>query len=132
MIKNNLKKNIKMITAAAAVLSMCALTACGGGTASSTGTENGSAGEDLKKVTLLLDWTPNTNHTGIYAAQELGYFAEAGLDVDIEMPAGGTATQLVGAGKGDFGISNTDDTLYAVTLDDPMPVEDMVLMDWIE
>lgn len=29
---------------------------------------------DLTKVTFVLDWTPNTNHTGVYVAQELGYF----------------------------------------------------------
>jgi ABC-type nitrate/sulfonate/bicarbonate transport system substrate-binding protein len=32
-------------------------------------------------VRLALDWTPNTNHTGLYVAQQLGWFAEAGLDV---------------------------------------------------
>ena len=38
---------------------------------------------DLKKIDFILDWTPNTNHTGLYVAKEKGYFKDAGLDVDI-------------------------------------------------
>src|SRR5512147_1314047 len=37
-------------------------------------------------VNLILDWTPNTNHTGFYAAQALGYYDEANLDVTIQQP----------------------------------------------
>ena len=74
-------------------------------------------------VTVLLDWTPNTNHTGIYVAKELGYYEQAGLDVNIEVPYAETATQLVATGKGDFGISNTEDVLSAISLSDPMPVK---------
>ena len=128
MVKSGLKKKMKTFAAAAAVLSMCLITGCGGasggnGESAGNSASSGDSAGELKKVTLLLDWTPNTNHTGLYVAQEQGYFEEEGLDVDIEMPYNGTATQLVGAGKGDFGISNTDDTVYAVTLDDPMPVK---------
>ena len=42
--------------------------------------------KDLKKVTLVLDYVPNTNHTGIYVAKEKGYYKEAGLDVQIVEP----------------------------------------------
>ncbi|MBR2560717.1 MAG: ABC transporter substrate-binding protein [Eubacterium sp.] len=110
----------------AGTLCACGEDAAGNGSGSQiaeTGSdmEEASAG-DLKPVTMLLDWTPNTNHTGIYVAKELGYYEEAGLDVSIELPYDGTATQLVGAGKGDFGISNAEDVLYALSLDDPMPV----------
>ena len=76
-----------------------------------------------QQVTVLLDWTPNTNHTGIYVARELGYYEQAGFDVDIQIPYAETATQLVATGKGDFGISNTEDTLSAISLRDPMPVK---------
>ncbi len=115
------KKAVLMAAAAVMVVGMLA----GCGKSAGSGQDNASAetgGEGLKKITLLLDWTPNTNHTGIYTARDLGYYEEAGLEVDIQLPYDGTATQLVGAGKGDFGISNTDDTLYADTLEDPMPV----------
>ena len=32
-----------------------------------------------EKITVVLDWTPNTNHTGLYVAESLGYFEEAGF-----------------------------------------------------
>ena len=37
-------------------------------------------GQDVRKLTFVLDWTPNTNHTGIYVAREKGYFKDAGLE----------------------------------------------------
>jgi ABC-type nitrate/sulfonate/bicarbonate transport system substrate-binding protein len=36
-----------------------------------------------EKLTVALDWTPNTNHVGLYVAQAKGWFSEAGLDVEI-------------------------------------------------
>ena len=59
----------------------------------------------LKKVTVVLDWTPNTNHTGLYVAKDQGYFEEEGLDVEIIMPGEAGADQLVASGKADFGVS---------------------------
>ena len=58
--------------------------------------------EDVK---LALDWTPNTNHTGIYVALELGYFADEGLTVQVIQPGPTTSIQLTGTGKTEFGIS---------------------------
>ncbi|MEG3071686.1 MAG: ABC transporter substrate-binding protein [Candidatus Syntrophopropionicum ammoniitolerans] len=52
--------------------------------------------EALQKVTVLLDWTPNTNHTGVYVAQERGYYKEQGLDVEIAQPSEGGTAQLIG------------------------------------
>ncbi|UOB21447.1 ABC transporter substrate-binding protein [Macrococcus armenti] len=66
-------------------------------------------GKDSKneKVTIMLDWTPNTNHTGLYVAQKKGYFKKQGLDVEIKTPGEVTADQLIAANKKDvqFGIS---------------------------
>jgi ABC-type nitrate/sulfonate/bicarbonate transport system substrate-binding protein len=61
--------------------------------------------DSLKKVSIVLDWTPNTNHTGIYVAKGKGFFKEHGLDVDIIMPGDAGADQLVAAGKAQFGVS---------------------------
>ena len=108
------------LAAAAYAICLCLLALCGTGYV--TWAAESSDQDSLKEVTLLLDWTPNTNHTGIYAAQELGYYEEAGLKVNIQVPNESTATQLVGVGKAEFGISNTDDVLHAVSLDDPMPI----------
>lgn len=67
----------------------------------------------MDKVTVLLDWVPNTNHTGLYAAKELGYYGEEGLEVEIlQVNEGGTA-QLVAAEKAEFGISYQEEVTYA-------------------
>lgn len=65
------------------------------------------------EVTLLLDWTPNTNHTGLYVAKENGYFAEAGLDVEIIQPSDGNVAQTVASGQAEFGISYQEELTYA-------------------
>lgn len=86
---------------------------------------SGCSGEDdsmLDPTTVILDWTPNTNHTGLYVALENGYFEEEGLDVDIQQPMEGSSTTLVAAGQGDFGVSYQEDVTYALTSDDPLPV----------
>jgi ABC-type nitrate/sulfonate/bicarbonate transport system substrate-binding protein len=68
----------------------------------------GGSGTTPVKVTLALDWTPNTNHTGIFVAQQLGYFRAAGIDLKI-VPYGSTAPEtLVSTHKADFGISYQD------------------------
>ncbi len=60
----------------------------------------------MTSVKVGLDWTPNTNHTGLYVAQSKGYYRDNGLNVDIvQAQEGGTIEQLVAAGKLDFGIS---------------------------
>ena len=46
-------------------------------------------------ITVVLDWTPNTNHTGLFVAEENGYFAEEGLDVKFVQPPEDGATSLV-------------------------------------
>jgi len=67
----------------------------------------------LEKVTVVLDWTPNTNHTGIYVAKALGYFEKNGLNVEIIQPSEGTAEQIVASGSADFGISYQENVTLA-------------------
>ncbi|MBI3505475.1 MAG: ABC transporter substrate-binding protein [Proteobacteria bacterium] len=56
--------------------------------------------------TLLLDWFINPDHGPIMAAQELGYFREAGLDIRIIPPADpNDPPRLVAAGRGDVAVS---------------------------
>lgn len=59
----------------------------------------------LTKIKVALDWTPNTNHTGLYAAKELGYYEEEGLDVEIVQPGAAGADTMVTSGEAAFGIS---------------------------
>lgn len=62
-------------------------------------------GAELTDVTLMLDWVPNTNHTGLFVAQAEGYYEEAGLNVEIVQPGEVLAEQAVSAGAVEFGIS---------------------------
>jgi len=59
---------------------------------------------NLTKVTFALDWTPNTNHVGLFVAQKKGFFADTGLDVAILPYADTAAGTLVSNGRADFGI----------------------------
>jgi putative hydroxymethylpyrimidine transport system substrate-binding protein len=70
--------------------------------------------QTTETVSLALDWYPNANHAGIYLAQQRGWFAEAGLDLDPYTPSDPTTVlQTVGAGRDDVGISYQTDVLLA-------------------
>ena len=71
----------------------------------SAGACGSAAPAQLTPVSLMLDWVPNTNHTGIYVAQAKGYFKEAGLDVKIIEPGEVYPEAAVASGAADFGIS---------------------------
>ena len=82
-----------------------------------------TAKSDVKDVTLMLDYVPNTNHTGFYVAQEKGFFEEEGLHVDIVEPGDdATSATVVAAGKADFGVSYQEDVTYARTSEEPLPI----------
>ena len=79
--------------------------------AASCGDDDGGG---LKKVTLMLNWTPNTQHSGIYIAKEKGWYKDAGIDLQIlDAPASGGVEQVVGQGKADFGISVAESVIPA-------------------
>ncbi len=61
--------------------------------------------ENLTQVTLMLDYTPNTNHTGIYVANELGYYEEYGIELEIIQPSDVSTEAVVASGASDLGIS---------------------------
>nr|WP_246096153.1 ABC transporter substrate-binding protein [Paenibacillus sinopodophylli] len=67
--------------------------------------QTGTADKPLEKVQVVLDWTPNTNHTGLYVARDKGYFKEQGLDVEIIQPGQTGADQMVASGSVQFGVS---------------------------
>lgn len=82
----------------------------------------GGCGKKKETVTFLLDWTPNTNHAGIYVAKALGYYDEVGINLDIVQPEGGSAEALVAAGKAQFGVGFQDTIAASYASDTPMPV----------
>ncbi len=76
----------------------------------------------LREVTVLLDWVPNTNHTGMYVAIEKGFYQQEGLEVSIIQPAEGGPAGLIAAGQGEFGISYQEQVTYARTARESLPV----------
>jgi ABC-type nitrate/sulfonate/bicarbonate transport system substrate-binding protein len=78
--------------------------------------------KNLKKVTFVLDWTPNTNHTGLYVAEEKGYFKDAGLSVEIVQPPEDGAAVLVASGKAEFGMSFQDSMAPALVGENALPI----------
>ncbi|SDJ97768.1 ABC transporter substrate-binding protein [Natronincola ferrireducens] len=84
--------------------------------------EGGDTPQQLEKVTVILDWVPNTNHTGMYTAIEKGYYQEEGLEVEILQPTAGGSTDLIAAKQGEFGISYQEQVAYARTAENPLPV----------
>ena len=84
----------------------------------------GCSGEDdlkTEQVTVQLDWTPNTNYSGLYVAKEKGYYREEGLEVKIE-EASGSVLPRVAEGKAQFGISFQEEVTFARESDEAIPV----------
>lgn len=78
---------------------------------------------DLTHVRVILDYLPNTNHTGLYVAKARGYYEEEGLNVEIVQPSEGATATLIATGQGEFGISYQEDVTYARTAEDPLPIK---------
>ena len=93
-----------MITLIAAALSIAAVSGCG---------SSQQSGSSSTPVSVALDWTPNTNHIGIFVAEQLGYYKDDGLNVKI-LPYANTAPEtLVSRGKADFSVGNQAGIAYA-------------------
>lgn len=78
--------------------------------------------KEVDTITVVFDWTPNTNHTGIFVAQAKGYFKEAGLNVEVVQPPEDGAVSLVASGKAQFGVSFQDSLAPAFVGKAAMPV----------
>ena len=79
-----------------------------------------SAAAEVETVRIALDWTPNTNHTGLFVAEALEYFAEEGLDVDVLEPTETASIPLVAAGRAEFGVSMQEYVTMARAQDVPI------------
>jgi NitT/TauT family transport system substrate-binding protein len=65
-------------------------------------------------VKLALDWVPEPEFGGFYAARETGAFKAQGLEVEIQGGGAGVpVVQMVATGKADFGIAGADEVLTA-------------------
>jgi NitT/TauT family transport system substrate-binding protein len=66
----------------------------------------------LTPLRLQVDWYPQPEQGGFYAAQLLGYYKAEGLDVTIlPLPQYGSVAQLVSTGKAEFGLGSSDQIL---------------------
>ena len=85
------------------------LSACGGGDEPSTGSQS-----DPQPFTLELDWYVNPDHAGIYSALDRGFFKQAGLDVQPQVPSDPSAPiKEVAAGRADLAVSYEPEVLLA-------------------
>ena len=107
-----MKKNVKRYAVPAMTMAMAVAFACG----------VSAEDKNLEKVTFCLDWTPNTNHTGLYVAQAQGYYEEAGLDVEIVQPPENGAALMCAAGQAQFAIEAQDTMAASLALDDPLGI----------
>jgi ABC-type nitrate/sulfonate/bicarbonate transport system substrate-binding protein len=79
---------------------------------------------DANHIRVVLDWTPNTNHTGLYVALDKGWFATEGLTVEILQPPEDGALVLVGSGNVQFGFDFQETMGPAIAKDrDALPVQ---------
>jgi putative hydroxymethylpyrimidine transport system substrate-binding protein len=98
----------RLVTAIAAVCATIALAACG------TKEETTATPGAKQRVDLVLDYFPNADHAPIYAAQAIGAFEQAGLDVRIRTPSDPAAPlKLVAGGQADIAISYEPEVLLA-------------------
>lgn len=93
------------------ILALLILAGCG---------KKAEALKETRKIKVVLDWTPNTNHTGLYVAQQLGFFKEMGLEVEIIQPGQNTAEQIVASGHAQFGFSYQESVILARSEDIPL------------
>lgn len=99
------------LPAIAAAIALIVL--CGGLVACGEKSENGTSAS-AEPFSLTLDFYANPDHAGIYMAQKLGYFADAGLNVSIQTPSDPAAPiKQVAAGRTDLAISYEPEVLLA-------------------
>lgn len=110
--------NIKKITA----LLMTVVLLFGFAACSKTADKSDDKKTELTDITVCLDWTPNTNHTGLYVALEKGYYKDAGLNVTIVQPPEDGAVAACAAGQAQFAIGAQDTLAPVFASDTPMGV----------
>ncbi|WP_223066961.1 ABC transporter substrate-binding protein [Paenibacillus caui] len=119
--RNSRKSSVVLLLSI--VLLMSILSACGSkssnssspsGESSGPAASGASAAPEVKKATLVLNWFPEPEHGGNFAALAKGYYKDAGFDMTL-MPGGPSvsSTQIVASGKAEFGMANGDDILVA-------------------
>ena len=107
-------KKIKCIMAI--ITAICVLAGCNTASKSDDTDKSGvdSENQDLRDISLVLDWYPNALHTFLYVASEKGYFEEEGLKLNIQFPSNANdALSLVAAGQANIGLYYQQDVILA-------------------
>ena len=108
----DMKRICTFALAGALLLGGCSAPAAQPGT--ETGGDTPSGGQELREISVVLDWYPNALHAFLYDAIEKGYFAEEGLDVTIQFPSNANdAMSLVAAGQAEIGLYYQQDVIIA-------------------
>lgn len=107
---NIMKKTIAIVIALVLVFG---LVACGDKLKSTS---------DPSEITLCLDWTPNTNHTGFYVADKLGYYEEEGIKITIVQPPEDGSALMTASGQSQFGITAQDSMAPSYASENPLGV----------
>ena len=95
--------------AALALAGTLLLAGCSAGGGRETGSQ-----DDLRELSVVLDWYPNALHAFLYDAIEKGYFEEEGLKVNIQFPSNANdAISLVAAGQAEIGLYYQQDVIIA-------------------
>jgi putative hydroxymethylpyrimidine transport system substrate-binding protein len=98
----------RVLPAVLAVVAALGLAACG------ERKEPTGGARSVERVELVLDFSPNADHAGIYAAAATGEFGAAGLDVNLRTPPDPSAPlKLLAAGRADLAISYEPELLLA-------------------
>lgn len=112
----------KLISIVLVLSFVFAFAACAGQkTDGNTDSDNDKS--SLKNITVCLDWTPNTNHTGLYVAAAKDYYKDAGLNVSIVQPPENGAATMCAAGQAQFAIEAQDTLAPAFTAEDKLGVK---------
>ena len=91
----------RVVALLAAALLLAGVAGCGG-----DGAEPGAP----EGATLVLDFVPNAVHSGIYLAEDKGFYEDAGIDLKVQQPGESTdAPKLLAAGKVEFAILDIHD-----------------------
>jgi len=104
--------------AGAVLVAVLSIAACGGADESltqSTGqpTSQATGAEEPDDVTLMLNWTPNAHHVGVFAALSQGWYEQAGIDLTVIEPADAGVEQAVASGAADIGMAQAESLLPA-------------------
>jgi len=90
-------------------------------TAAPTAEPTAEPAAEISPAVLSLDWVPNTNHTGFYVALDKGWYAEEGIDLEIQIPSDPSAAlRQVAAGNTEWGVSFQEEITIARATDIPV------------